>query len=96
MKNKFSKKEIEDKIKQAFSLNPSKTQIRKIKSLAMSKNVKLNEYKNKFCKKCLSCFDSNNSKIRIRNRFKIIKCDCGNIQRYILRPRQDLNLRPRH
>lgn len=86
MKQKLSKKEIEDKIKNIFSSNPSKEDIRKAKNLAMSKNVKLKNYKNKFCKKCLTYFNSNNCQIRIKKGFKILKCkECNYISRYKLK-----------
>ena len=99
MMNKiFSKLEIEEKIKNVFSRNPKPEDIKKLKKLIMSKNIKLTSYKILFCKKCLTFFNSKNSIVRIKNPFKTIKCNsCGNINRYkIKRPRQDLNLRPRH
>jgi RNase P subunit RPR2 len=83
LKEKYSKSEIENKIKDLFSENPSKRDIKKIKSLAMSKNIKLKDYKKMFCKKCFNFFTPNNCEIRIKNGFKRIKCnDCGYRTRY--------------
>lgn len=85
MKQKLSKKEIEDKIKNIFLSNPSKEDIKKTKNLAMSKNIKLRDYKNKFCKKCFTYFSLDNYEIRIKKRFKILKCkNCKHISRYKL------------
>jgi RNase P subunit RPR2 len=79
----LSKQEIETKIKDIFSKNPSSNEIKKIKKLAMSKNLKLKQYRKLFCKKCLTFFNSNNSEIRIKNGFKRIKCEnCDFISRY--------------
>lgn len=85
MNTKLSKQEIQAKIKLTFLNNPTQTQIKKIKRLAMSKNIRLKEYKKKFCKKCLTCFTSTNHSIRIKKPFKIIKCkNCNYISRYHL------------
>ena len=86
-KNKLSKSEIEQKIKDVFSKeNPPKEDIRKIKKLAMSKNIRLSDYKKKFCKKCLSYFNPNNSEIRIKKGFKTVKCkECDNVSRWRMR-----------
>ena len=86
MKNKSIKKEIEKEIKELFEKNPSLKEIKKTKKLAMSKNIKLGELRKKFCKKCYSLFNSDNSEIRIKNKFKLIKCkNCGYISRYKLK-----------
>jgi RNase P subunit RPR2 len=83
MKNSYSRQEINEKIKETFSNNPTSTQIRKIKKLAMSKNIKLGEYRKKFCRKCFSFFNSRNSEIRIKRGFKIIKCrNCNYLNKY--------------
>lgn len=83
---KLSKSEIQEYIKQVFSSNPSPKQIQKAKKLAMSKNIKLGELKKKFCKKCFSLLNSNNSEIRIKKGFKIIKCrNCRYLVRYKLK-----------
>ena len=86
MKSKQSRKETEEKIKEIFSGNPSAKEIKKVKKLAMSKNIKIGELRKKFCKKCYSLFNSKNSEIKIKKGFKIIKCkDCKNISRYKLK-----------
>jgi RNase P subunit RPR2 len=87
MKSNLSKREIEDLIIEAFNKeNLSSNEIKKIKKLAMSKNIKLTEYRKKFCKKCNSFYNSNNSETRIKKPFKIIKCKaCGNVSRYKLK-----------
>ncbi len=83
MKTKLSKQEIQEKIKEIFSNNPSPKEIKKAKTLASSKNIKLTQYKKKFCKKCLTYFNSTNHETRIKKPLKIIKCkSCGNISRY--------------
>ena len=84
MKDKITKQEIEDKIKSVFEkTNPSSQEIKKIKKLAASKNIKLKGLRKRFCKKCYSLFNSKNSEIRIKNGFKIIKCKtCGYINRW--------------
>jgi len=82
METKLSKQETEKKINEIFSNNPNLEEIKKTKKLAMSKNIKLGKLRKKFCKKCCSLFNSNNSKIRIKKGFKIIKCKCGYISRY--------------
>ena len=87
MKNtkNITKKEVEEKIKNIFSKNPNPDNIRKAKNLAMSKNIKLKDYKKKFCKKCLTFFTPLNTEVRIRNYMKIIKCkNCSYINRYRL------------
>ncbi len=84
---KLSKKEVEEKIKEFFKniKNKNSNEIKKIKKLAMSKNIKLGKLKQKFCKKCYSLFDSKNSEIRIKKGFKVVKCKmCGKLSRYKL------------
>ncbi|MEK6873110.1 MAG: hypothetical protein AABW90_03820 [Nanoarchaeota archaeon] len=88
MKNsrKLSKQEIEQRIKEIFLKKPNPREIKKAKQLAMSKNIKLASFKKMFCKKCLTIFTSTNSKIRIKNKFKIIKCEnCGYINKWWMR-----------
>jgi RNase P subunit RPR2 len=82
---KLSKQEIKEKIQEIFSSNPSPKEIKKIKKLAMSKNIKLGDFKKEFCNNCYILFNSNNSEIRIKKPYKIIKCKiCGFIKRYKL------------
>ena len=84
---KLSKQEIEEKIKEIFSKEemPTLNEIKKAKVLAMSKNIKLGSLRKKFCKKCFTFFAPNNSEIRIKKPFKIIKCkNCRHLNRYKL------------
>jgi len=84
-KQKLSKSETESIIHKTLTSNPSPTQIKKLKTLAMSKNIKLKEFKKLFCKNCLTLFNSQNSEIRIKHNHKIIKCKkCRFISRYKL------------
>lgn len=86
MKDKLSKKDIEEQIRKIFSKNSKPEEIKKLKRLVMSKNIKLGKLKRKFCKKCYSLFNSGNSEIRIKNGFKRVKCKkCGNICRWRMR-----------
>tara|TARA_Y100000310_G_C20112285_1_gene547678 strand:+ start:312 stop:572 length:261 start_codon:yes stop_codon:yes gene_type:complete len=86
MNPKLSKQETENKIKEIFSGNPTPKEIKKAKRLAMNKNIKLGELRKRFCEKCYSLFDSENSKIKIKNKFKIINCEvCGYISKYKLK-----------
>jgi len=53
----------------------SKKLIKKAKRIAMHHHMKIpEEYKNTFCKKCFTIFNSKNSKIRIKNKLKTITC----------------------
>jgi RNase P subunit RPR2 len=80
----YSKKEIESLIMEKLnSGNLSKETLKKLKNLAMSKNVKIGSLKKKYCKKCFTLFDSKNSEIRIKKGLKNIRCKgCGYITRY--------------
>jgi len=83
---KLSKTEVQEIIKEIFSSNPTPKEIKKVKRLAMSKNIKLGPLRKKFCKKCLTLFNSTNQEIRIKKPFKIIKCkSCGYVSRYKLK-----------
>ena len=83
---KLSKQEIQEKIQEIFSSNPSPKQIKKIKKLAMSKNIKLGNLRKKFCKKCYSFFNTENSEIKIKKPYRIIKCrKCGYLSRWKIR-----------
>tara|TARA_Y100000310_G_scaffold167546_2_gene167436 strand:- start:72104 stop:72364 length:261 start_codon:yes stop_codon:yes gene_type:complete len=83
MVKKLSKTEVKKQIEEFFLniKNKNSKDIKKIKKLAMSQNIKL-EYKRKlFCKKCLNPYK--NSKIRIKNKTKIINCEnCGYVSRW--------------
>jgi len=86
MKIKLSKKQVEQEIKKIFANNPTQTQIKKTKTLAMSKSIKLGDLRKKFCKNCLTFFTPNNSEVRIKKPLKIIKCKtCKYISRYKLK-----------
>ena len=68
MKSKLSKTEVKDQIEEFFIDVKSKTdkQIKKIKKLAMSKNIPLKEKRKTFCKYCLTPYKT--PKIRIKNK----------------------------
>jgi len=77
-----SKEDIRKRIENFFKDIQNKTpqDIKKIKKLAMSKNIPLKEKRKLFCKKCLSPY--HNPRIRIKNRIKSVTCDCGCITRW--------------
>jgi len=82
---KLSKTETQQEIEQIFKNNPNPKQVKKARKLAMSKSIKLGSLRKKFCKKCLTPLTPNNSEIRIKKPFKIIKCKkCNYIGRYKL------------
>jgi len=88
MKNlkKLSKEEIIKIIDNIFSKHPTPKEIKKVKRLAMSKNIKLGVKRKLFCKKCYTFFTSKYSEVRIKNKMKTIKCKyCGNISRWKLK-----------
>jgi len=85
MKNKLSKQEIQEQIEEFFKdvKNKSSKEIKKIKRLAMSKNIPLKGKRKLFCKKCFEPYKT--SKVRIRKRIKSIKCEnCGGVGRWKL------------
>jgi len=86
MKKDFSRKEVEAIVNE-FSDNPKgKTpdDIKRMKKLAMSKNVKLKNARKLFCKKCLSLYGE--VKIRIRKGIKSVTCEkCGFVNRWNIR-----------
>jgi RNase P subunit RPR2 len=61
----------------------SKKLIKKARRMCLHNHLKIPEkYKDKFCKKCFTIFNTNNSKIRIKNGFKILTClNCNYIRR---------------
>jgi len=78
----LSKKQIEQKIDEFFKNVKSKNpeEIRKIKKLAMSKNIKLKEKRKLFCKRCYSTKLEVKS---IKKGVKRVKCkDCGHIMKW--------------
>ena len=77
---KISKKEAIEKIKDFFLGKYDREEVRKIKRLAMSHNIKLGEKRKLFCKKCYSM---NLQVLGIKKGFKNIRClDCGNLMRW--------------
>jgi RNase P subunit RPR2 len=75
--SKEDKLEAMKRIEGFFKKPTGTNSARKIKNLAMKHNIKLGNLRKKFCKKCYSVFNSENSKIRISKGFKIVKCKCG-------------------
>jgi RNase P subunit RPR2 len=82
MKKELSKKEmsrtkIEERIKEFFNDEKFKEKgpkdIKKIKRLAMRKNIPLSNFKKLFCKYCLRPY-SGIEKVRIKNKIKTIEC----------------------
>jgi RNase P subunit RPR2 len=81
---KESKTEAKKQIEEFFSDIKNKTpkEIKKIKSLAMSHNIKLGDKKKLFCKKCFAPY-SEKDKIRINKDIKSVECgNCGYVTRY--------------
>lgn len=82
---KIQKNEAEEKIKEFFKNLKYKTprEIRKIKRLAMKHNIKLGNFRKRFCKKCYS----QELKVKgVKNKIKTIECgNCGQISRWKLK-----------
>jgi len=96
MKSKLSKKETEEKIKNFFShiRNKIPEEVKKIKKLAMSHNIKLGDKRKLFCKKCLSPY-VNTSSIIIKEGFITITCGkCGHKNRWKLTKNLDFGIHP--
>lgn len=76
MKQKISKSEAQKKIQKFFKRKRFKPEeVKKIKRVAMSHNMKLTEERKKFCKKCLAPLKG---KLRISKTHKTIECaNCG-------------------
>lgn len=88
MKEKVKKEEARRKIDNFFfDLNDkSPKQVKKIKRLTMHHNIKLGGKRKKFCKKCYAMFNSDNIKVRIKNKMKVVKClKCGKVSRWKIR-----------
>jgi len=80
---KLSKSEAKRQIELFFQDIKNKTpkQVKKIKKLAMSNNIKLKEKRKKICEKCLTPYK--NPKIRINNKTKNTTCEnCGYVSRW--------------
>ena len=83
MSKKISKVQAKEEIKEFFSNIHSKTQkdVKKIKKIAMSHNLKLKKKKKFFCKKCLTPYI--NPKTRIKKKVKILICgNCNYVSRW--------------
>ena len=86
MKKKISKTEAEKQIKEFFEhiQKRSPKEIKKIKRLAMTHNVKLGEKRKLFCKKCYEPYKD--FSIRIKNDLIRITCEnCGNKNKWKIR-----------
>jgi RNase P subunit RPR2 len=83
---KDSKKEIEKKIKEFFEKLVEKTaeDVKKIKKLGMSLNIRLGELRKNFCKKCLTpCIPGITCEVRIKGKLKNVKCRlCKTVNRW--------------
>ena len=80
---KLSKAEAKKQIEKFFRdiKNKNPREVKKIKKLAMSKNILLKEKRKLFCKKCFSSYQ--NPKIRIKNKIKSVTCrNCGYVARW--------------
>ncbi len=84
----FSKKQAEEFIINSFNNNPTSEILKKLKNLAMSKNIKIGALRRRFCKRCYSLFPID-SEIRIKKGIKKIRCKrCGYIARYKIKIRK--------
>jgi len=84
---KLSKTEANEAIEKFFKEIKDKTpkEIRKVKKLAMSHNIKLAGKRKLFCRKCLMPY-SGKEKIRVKDKIKSITCGkCGSISRWKLK-----------
>jgi len=83
MIKKISKSEANKQIREFFSnikyKNPK--EVKKMKKIAMNQNIKIGGKRKLFCKMCLIPYE--NSKIRIKNKTKIITCEnCKHVSRW--------------
>jgi RNase P subunit RPR2 len=80
---KISKEQTKNKIEEFFKGIKNKTpkEIKKIKKLAMSKNIPLKENRKLFCGKCFVPHTMNH--IKIKKGIKTLECEnCGHISRW--------------
>ena len=71
-----------DGVLKSWALPKQPPRTKKIKRLAMSKKIALNEKRKLFCKKCLNPY-SGKEKVRIKNKKKSVEClKCGSIGRW--------------
>jgi RNase P subunit RPR2 len=83
MNKKFSKQEVKQQVEEFFKdiKNKSSKEVKKIKRLAMSKNISLKDNKKLFCKDCFNPYKA--PKIRIKKGIKTIICEnCEKISRW--------------
>jgi len=83
MTKKISKTEAHKQIQEFFSNIQEKSpkEIKKIKKLAMARNIALKELRKKFCKKCFTPYKT--PTIKIKNKIKSTTCKkCGYIARW--------------
>jgi len=79
----MNKKEAEVKIADFFKNKHDREEVRKIKKLAMSYQIKLGVKRKLFCKKC---FSMNLKVLGIKNKIKRVRCkNCENVVRYRLK-----------
>lgn len=93
MKKSISKTEALEEINEFFKKVKNKTpeEVKKIKKLAMSHNIKMGDKRKLFCKRCLS--PHGDSSITIKNDFINIICkNCGYKNRWKLSKEINLGL----
>ena len=76
----MSRKEAEEKIRDFFKEKHDKEEVRKMKKLAMSYQIKLKDERKLFCNKCYSM----NLRVKgMKYKMKNVTCqDCGNLMRW--------------
>jgi len=84
MKKDFSRKEIEcllNEFVESSGKNKNSDDIKRLKKLSMSKNIKFKKARKLFCKKCSAVYC--NPKIRIKKGMKTVTCEkCGFVNRW--------------
>jgi len=94
MVKKISKSEAKKQIKEFFESIREKNpkQVKKIKKLAMGKNIQLGDKRKLFCKKCLSPYK--NSSIKIKDGFLTITCEnCDYKNRWKVKEKLDFGIK---
>ncbi|MEK6917471.1 MAG: hypothetical protein AABW51_00835 [Nanoarchaeota archaeon] len=92
MKKKITKKEAEKQVEEFFHNihEKSSKDVKKIKRLAMSYNIKLGEKRKLFCKECFTPYKE--PSVRIKNDFITITCDkCEHKNRWKFEGELDLS-----
>lgn len=89
MKKTLNKKEVEEKIKEFFEKigEMAAEDVKKIKKLGMSFNIRLGELRKNFCKNCyVPCIPGVTCEVRIKKGLKSVKCKlCGKRNRWKLK-----------